>query len=71
MIKKIILALMITAASLGFTTTEAAEYNTQDYCHGGYYGDCHGYYDNGASEGEGNNYGRHGGYGWGRGGCWR
>ena len=60
MIKKIILALMITVSSLGFSTTEAAEYNTQSYC----YGDCHNYYNNDANEGYGNNYGRHGG-------CWR
>ena len=71
MIKKTILALMITAASLGFSTTEAEEYNNQDYCHGGYYGDCHGYY-NSESDGNGNYYGdRHHGYGWGRSGCWR
>ena len=64
MIKKIILALMITAVSFGCTPTEAQEYNTEIYCHGGCYGDCHDYYNNGTSEGDGNIYGRHGG-------CWR
>ena len=63
MIKKIIVALMITAASLGFTTTEAEQYNTENYCCGNYYdNDCCDY-DNG------HNYGRRGGYGWGRGCC--
>ena len=50
MLKKIILALMMTAASLGFTVTEAEEYNTENYC-------CGNYYNNDYCD----DYGRHGG----------
>ena len=40
MFKKILMALLIAAASFNFTaTSEAAEYDTENYC-------CENYYDN-------------------------
>ena len=41
MLKKIILAFLITASSFGFTVTEAEEYDADNYCCGNYYdNDC-------------------------------
>ena len=64
MLKKILMALLIAAASFNFaTTSEAAESDTENYCCGNYYdNDCCDYNGNG-------NYGN-GNYRGGRGCCW-
>lgn len=69
MFKKILMALLIAAASFSFgTTSEAAEGNYEDYCHGNYYGNgCYGYYE-GNSDSDNYRGGYCGGH---RGGCWR
>ena len=55
MLKKIILAFLITASSFGFTVTEAEEYDADNYCCGNYYdNDCCDYGN------DNRDYGRHG-----------
>lgn len=74
MINKILMAALIAAASFNFTaTSEAADYDSENYCRGNYYGEGCGYYGNGGCDYYDEDYrGEHhrGGY-YGRGGCWR
>ena len=59
MLRKIFMALLIAAASFNFATTEAADYDTENYCCGNYYdNDCCDYNDAGNYRG-----GYHGGRG--------